>query len=209
MIKKSRTKKRRRVFVQAGLTPDLRQDLALTQRWTRLHNEVHEELKQRAVACGGRKTKLLQGFLEIANFILKNTCGVGSNFKLANCRLQELESAEIRKYYTLMLTLLAFHFGQLLPDMRELAWRLIQDLTGDADLMAAFSSELEDCKDHQDGSFSPVRAGRKLWARVAEVLHIAAPEENVTARIYYQTAPGQDLIFLAEKASGEGWFLKV
>ncbi len=191
---------------RVDITTDPGREIEIAQRWTRLHNEVAEDLNALANYYGGHEGKLLRGFLEIANFILKNTCGVGSNFKLADCRLADIDQPRIRKYYTFMLTLLAYHFGQLLPAKREAIWKLVLEITGDPESATAFGRELEECKDHQDGTFSPVRAGRKLWAHVAEVLYADAPEENATARIYYQTAPGQDLIFLVEKVVDEGWF---
>jgi hypothetical protein len=180
--------------------------LAGSERWSRWHNQVAEALRARLAGRAEPETRLLTGFLEIANFMLKNTCGVGSNFKLAECRLDLIESPAIHRYYTLVLTALAHHFGQLLPNKKAPVWECVRLLADDPEVCEALARELEECRDHQDGSYSPIRAGRKLWERVAEVLRVTDPLANDTARIYYQTAPGQDLVYLVEQSLHEGWF---
>jgi hypothetical protein len=180
--------------------------LAGRERWSRWHNQVSEALRGKLTGCPEAEVRLLTGFLEIANFMLKNTCGVGSNFKLAECRLDTIESAAIHRYYTLVLTTLAHHFGTLLPHKKAAIWECVRLLADDPEVCEGLARELEACRDHQDGSYSPIRAGRKLWERVAEVLHVRDPQANDTARIYYQTAPGQDLVYLVEQSLQEGWF---
>lgn len=181
-------------------------DLKQAERWSRLHNEVMDELTAKAERFPDTDARLLKGFLEIANFMLKNTCGVGSNIRLAECRIEDIDKDKIRKYYTLVLSTLAFHFGQLLPNRREAIWSKLVALCGDEDSCRELACELKSCRDHQGGDFSPVRSGRRLWERTAELLGVKHAETNTPARIYYQTAPGQDLIYLVEQAENEGWF---
>jgi hypothetical protein len=176
------------------------------QVWSQWHNAVSDDLKARVDKFPDPWTRLMSGFIEIANFMLKNTCGVGSNFKLAECGLATIQKPAIHRFYTLVMTELTYHFGELLPKRKAEVWPLLRDLADDPQLCDAFSRELEECRDHEDGTFSSVRAGRKLWERVAQLLHAQDPESNVTARIYYQTAPGQDLVYLVEQAIHEGWF---
>lgn len=183
-------------------------DLVQNEQFVRQHNEVMEALSSQARQLPGILPRLFAGFLEIANFMLKNTCGLGSNFKLADCLIAELSGEDIRQYYALVLTILGFHFGTLMPSKRELVWKTATALSGYPDLCREFAVELEECRDHQDKTYSQVRAGRKLWERAARLLRISQPEKNTTARIYYQTAPGQDLVFITEKAVAEGWFAK-
>ncbi len=180
--------------------------LADAARLTHWINQVDELLHAKLAGRPQPETRMLAGFLEIANFMLKNTCGVGSNFKLAVCSLNDVERDGIHRYYTLVLTALAHHFGQLLPHKKAAIWDCVLALADDPEVCEALARELEECRDHQDGNFSPVRAGRRLWARVAEVLHVSDPQTNDTARIYYQTAPGQDLVYLVEQALHEGWY---
>jgi hypothetical protein len=167
--------------------------------WERLHNEVAAELNVSLEPYAGDDHKLLQGFLEIANFMLKNTTGIGSNICLAECRLESLQKKDIRKYYTLVLALLAYHLGRMLPKKAQWIWEAVLAISGDAATCEAFARELETCKDHEDGEFSSIRAGRKLWEHVSELLHVQGAQTNVTGRIYYQTAPGQDLVFIMEQ----------
>jgi hypothetical protein len=169
--------------------------------WEHFHNEVAEELAAAVQRHAGKEGKLLSGFLEIANFMLKNTTGIGSNIRLAECEVSGLPKEAIYKYYTWVLTLLAFHGGRLLPQKAQSLMNAVIAVSGDAVTCRAFVEELEACKDHQDGEFSSVRAGRKLWEHVAQLLCIKNAESNVTGRIYYQTAPAQDLLFVLEKDS--------
>jgi hypothetical protein len=157
-----------------------------------------EELSAAVRRQPAKDQKLLKGFLEIADFMLKNTTGIGSNIHLAECRLADLGKPEIHQYYTLVLALLAFHLGCLLPAQAQGVWEAVLQVTGDAGTCEAFARELEACKDHEDGTFSQVRAGRKLWERAARLLGVPDAEKNVPGRFYYQTAPGQDLIFILE-----------
>lgn len=180
--------------------------LAETSRWTHCLNQVDELLRAKLAGRPEPETRMLAGFLEIANFMLKNTCGVGSNFKLAVCSLSDVGSAGIHRYYTLVLTALAYHFGQLLPHKKDAIWDCVRALADDPKVCETLASEFEECRDHQDGSYSPVRAGRRLWVHAAAVLHVNDPLNNDTARIYYQTAPGQDLVYLVEQALHEGWY---
>jgi len=182
------------------------QQLQVLERFSRLHNQVAEEFTARAQRLPATDARLLKGFIEIANFMLKNTCGVGSNIQLAECRLEDLDPNTLRKYYTLMLTLLGYHFNQMLPAKKKSMWDQILRVTDDRQTCEDFARELEACRDHQDGTYSSVRGGRKLWERVGVLLNIIRPEENTTARIYYQTAPAQDLVFMVEQAMHEGWF---
>lgn len=180
-------------------------DLQEAEHWSRLHNAVLESLTARAKETGGMDSRLLEGLLEIAEIMLKNTCGVGSNIRLAECELAAITEDNIRRFYTQVLATLAFHFGTLLPNRREAIWDEIRILCADADSCAELAHELEECRDHECGDFSPVRAGRKLWEHAAGLLHVRHADTNVTARIYYQTAPGQDLVYLVEQAADEGW----
>jgi hypothetical protein len=180
-------------------------DLQQAELWNRQHNEVMDELLMQALKFPDADAKLLTGLLEITNFMLKNTCGVGSNIKLADCDLARIEPRNIRKYYALVLAALACHFGQLLPQRKEALWQQVTSLCAEPELCRELAAELESCRDHQDGVYSPVRAGRRLWERVADLLCVKSAETNVTARIYYQTAPGQDLVYLVEEAVNEGW----
>jgi hypothetical protein len=167
--------------------------------WEREHNEVVAELNAALARYEGNHGKLLRGFVEIANIMLKNTTGIGSNICLAECRVDGLKKKDIRKYYTLVLTLLAYHLGRMLPKKARSIWDVVVEISGDDETCRAFARDLETCKDHEDGEFSSIRAGRKLWERVSQLLQIKDAETNVTGRIYYQTAPGQDLVFIMEQ----------
>jgi len=180
-------------------------DLQVKEQWTRWHNEVMDEMAARAAQHPENEARLLKGFLEIASIMLKNTCGVGSNFKLAECDIADIDKDAIRKYFTLVLSALGHHFCQLLPNKKDQVWDMILTLCSDPDTCRDLSGELDECRDHQSGDFSAVRAGRRLWERTAELLHVRNPGANVTARIYYQTAPGQDLIYLVEQAENAIW----
>ncbi len=169
--------------------------------WERLHNDVAAELTAAVSPYTGKDAALLLGFLDIANFILKNTTGIGSNIRLAECQVGELSKETIRTFYALMLTLLAYHYGRLIPKNAGKMLDAVIAVTGDTITVRTFVEELETCKDHQDGEFSSVRAGRKLWERVSVLLRVKNAEANVTGRIYYQTAPAQDLMFIMEKQS--------
>jgi hypothetical protein len=196
---------RRKVTVHLSAPAEADQPaLAAAGSWERLHNETLAEFSAALESVTGNDGQLLRGFLEIANFMLKNTTGIGSNICLAECRLTRLQKKDIREFYTLVLSLLAYHLGRMLPKKAEPIWNAVVALSGDPDTCQAFARELETCKDHEDGEFSSIRAGRKLWERVSRLLQIKDAETNVAGRIYYQTAPGQDLVFIMEQfAAGQ------
>ncbi|NTV51685.1 MAG: hypothetical protein HGA76_01540 [Candidatus Firestonebacteria bacterium] len=179
--------------------PSKNSEQAVPESWERLHNEAMTELAAGLERYRGDDAKLLKGFLEIANFMLKNTTGIGSNICLAECRLGSLQKKDIREYYTLVLTLLAYHLGRMLPKKAQSVWDAVSDITGDPETCRAFARELETCHDHEDGEFSSIRAGRKLWEHAAKLLRVKDAVNNVTGRIYYQTAPGQDLVYIMEQ----------
>ncbi|MEW6516973.1 MAG: hypothetical protein AB1439_08720 [candidate division FCPU426 bacterium] len=153
-------------------------------------------------------SKLLLGLLEIVDFMFKNTCGVGSSYRLTTCRLEALTQDDIRGYYRLLLTALAYHFRTLMPKTGESLWQAAVAMTGDPAGCEEISRELAACLDQTDGSYSPVQAGHRLWQRVRGIMHVEEDREDPTARIYYQTAPGQNLLFVVERANEEGWLKK-
>jgi hypothetical protein len=192
---------RRKVAVDFSVPSELAPaaEQPVTGNWERFHNEALAELTAAAASCSGKEGKLLKGFLEIANFMLKNTTGIGSNSCLAQCRLANLQKKDIREYYTLVLALLGYHLGRMLPKKAKSVWDAVVAVSGDAETCRAFAQELETCKDHEDGEFSSIRAGRKLWERVSKLLQVKDADTNAPGRIYYQTAPGQDLVFILEQ----------
>jgi len=153
-------------------------------------------------------SKLLLGLLEIVDFMFKNTCGVASSYRLTQCRLEDITLEDIRNYYRLLLTALAHHLRSLLPKTGGELWQVVAEMTGDPSRAEEFGRQLAACVDQSDGSYSPVQAGHLLWQRVREVMHVIGTEQDQTARVYYQTAPGQNLLFVVESANEEGWLKK-
>jgi hypothetical protein len=153
-------------------------------------------------------SKLLLGLLEIVDFMFKNTCGVASSYRLTQCRLEAITLEDVRKYYHLLMTALAHHLRTLLPKTGGEVWKVVAEMTGNPAQCEEFGRQLSACVDQSDGSYSPVQAGHLLWQQVREVMHVVGTEQDLTARIYYQTAPGQNLLFVVESANEEGWLTK-
>jgi hypothetical protein len=170
-----------------------------------MQNTVAEELRGTLKTEPKQIANLFSGLLEIADFMLKNTTGVGSNFQLAECDVSKISRDDVMDYYKHIFILLGYHFGRLVPQYQESVWKKVIALTQDPELCVGFSRELETCLDHENGDFSPVQAGHKLWERAQKTLHVVETIKNNTARIYYQTAPGQNLIYIVERGSEEGW----
>jgi hypothetical protein len=186
--------------VQVNFIPPGKAVVPESGAWISLQNSVMDELLERTMRKTTEDQKLILDFLEIADFMLKNTTGTGSHIHLADCDLNGLGLQEIRKYFTLVLALLGFHAGQLLPEKARTLWELVKQVTNDPETCEALARELETCRD-QDGEFSPIRAGRKLWEHAASLLKIHDAESNAPGRFYYQTAPAQDLVFILENMS--------
>lgn len=180
---------------------ELKQKEIIIQR----ENDIEAELKEVCRQFEPAQTDLLSGMIEIGEVILKNTSGIGSNFKLAECDLNVMTEATIRRFFSHVLSVLGYHFGQLVPDDRELIWSCVSKLLDDPDVGQSWQQKLSKCLDHQDGHYSLVRGGRLLWEEVARLLHIKEWETNTTARIYYQTALAQDLIYVMESIENEKW----
>jgi len=148
---------------------------------------------------------IFAGFLEIADFMFKNTCGVGSNFKLAECAITEISRENIFQYYKVLVVLLGYHFGCLVPKHQQAVWEAVLSTTQDRDFCESFSKTLAECIDHENAGFSPVQAGHKFWQQTCDLLCVQDQAINPTGRIYYQTAPGQNLIYIVEQGVEEGW----
>lgn len=153
-------------------------------------------------------SKLLLGLLEIVDFMFKNTCGVASTYRLTQCQLEAITLENVRQYYRLLMTALAYHLRTLMPRTGGEAWKVVVEMSGDPAQCEAFGQQLAACVDQSDGSYSPVQAGHQLWQQVREAMHVIGTEQDQTARIYYQTAPGQNLLFVVERANEEGWLTK-
>lgn len=153
-------------------------------------------------------SKLLLGLLEIVDFMFKNTCGVASSYRLTQCRLEEFTLEDVKNYYRLLMTALAHHLRSLLPKTGGELWKVVAEMTGDPARAEEFGRQLAACVDQSDGSYSPVQAGHLLWQRVREIMHVIGTEQDLTARVYYQTAPGQNLLYVIESANEEGWLKK-
>ncbi|MBN1595374.1 hypothetical protein JW933_05545 [candidate division FCPU426 bacterium] len=207
-MKKHPSKKDVTIYIPESDPFDGRAEMRRKEELIQLQNTVAKEFEARISSQPPYLKKLFKGFLEIADFMLKNTTGVGSNFELAECDVARISREDIRRYYQLTLVLLTYHCGCLLPDYREKTWKQAVKLAGDMELCRQFKNELETCVDHESGGFSPVQAGHKLWEQAQALMHVQPSGKNSTARIYYQTAPGQNLIFVVEKGAAEGWFKK-
>jgi len=204
-MKKHSAKKKIRTNVPESDPWEGREELRQKEDLIHLQKSVADELRESVKQQSTAVVRLFDGFLEIADFMFKNTCGVGSNFQLAECDLTQITRYDISTYYKYMLILLAHHFGQLVPYYQETVWQQVVTSTQDPELCRQFSKALETCVDHENGGFSPVQAGRKLWRHVQKLLHVKDTVKNSMVRIYYQTAPGQNLIYIVEQGAEAGW----
>ncbi len=180
-------------------------DLRQKEDLIHLQEQIAQDLSRAAKKNPEVVSRLIDGFLEIADFMFKNTCGVGSSYRLAECEVGKISAQDIQQYYKLLLVVLAYHFSRLNTSHRETVWDAVVELTGDRGFCESFSEKLESCLDHENGDFSPVKAGHHLWQQVRESMHVLNSDVNTAARIYYQTAPGQNLLFIVEQATEEGW----
>jgi hypothetical protein len=189
-----------------GIEPwEGRDELLQKEGLIHIQQAVADELRRNLDPEPGASKNLFANFLEIAEFMLRNTCGVGSNFKLAECDISRITHKDVKIYYTCMLVLLTYYFGRLVPNQQEYAWQQVIKMTQEPELCREFSQQLESCVDPESDEFVSLQAGQALWQRAREVLHVQESSKNSTARIYYQTAPGQNLIYVVEQGARDGW----
>ncbi len=174
------------------------EELKLKETVIQRQNEVAQALKARSRDVEPSLQALISDMVEIAGVILKNTCGIGSAFKLADCDLTLMTGENINRFYTLALTQLAYHYSQLIPLEKTRITEALSKIVGGDAFVQDWTEKLAQCQDHEDGQYSAVRGGRLLWETIATLFAIKNWETNTTARIYYQTAPSQDLIYSIE-----------
>lgn len=184
---------------------DNHDELKLKETIIQRQNQIKSMLKERSGQFESSIAELLSNMVEIADIILKNTCGVGSNFKLAECDLSLMSAENIKLFFDYVLAVLGYYFGQLIPQEREVVWQSVQKMIDDKKNCQFWIKKLSDCLDHESGNYSPVRAGRLLWEKVAGLFAVQDWENNTTARIYYQTALGQDLVYVIESSKDARW----
>jgi hypothetical protein len=170
-----------------------------------MQNQISSQLLQVLDTKSAMLKRLFMGFLEIADFMFKNTCGVGSNYQLAQCNLANIQIEDVLNYYHLILLFMAFHFKQLVPEKAGVVWEITMELAGSSPLDRQFIQDLEKCQELSTHQFSPVQAGRKLWENTKKLLHIKSESKSSAGKIYYQTAPGQNLIYMVEQGMTDGW----
>jgi len=180
-------------------------DIKIKEGVIQLQNKVENSLKRKLETVESDLGALLAGMIEIAGVIFKNTCGIGSNFKLAECDLKVLTQENIRRFFSHVLVVLGYHFGQIVPQDRKQMQAAFLSLLGEPGIVKEWSRKLTSCLDGEMQEYSPVKAGRLLWEEVCRLFEIQNGEENNTARIYYQTALVQDLIYIMESIENERW----
>ncbi len=173
-------------------------ELKLKESVIQRQNQVVQAMKTKSHQAGKELAGILSDMVEIADIILKNTCGIGSAFKLAECDLTLMTVENIERFISLVLIQLAYQYGQLIPQEKGQMTAAIQQLLDQDELLQTWTDQLAQCQDHEDGQFSPVRAGRLLWETAGGLFAVKDWQTNTTARIYYQTAPSQDLIYSIE-----------